>query len=117
VLNFAPAGKETLVTLPLPAGSYVIVAKAWIENDAGTGESSVECDLTAEGDFDRGTVALQEQGLSGAEDGIMHLQVVHTFAGAGASTLDCVNNGGGSTRARFVKVTAIQVGALTNAPQ
>jgi hypothetical protein len=47
----------------------------------------------------------------------MQLNVLATLATAGGADLNCVNNGGGYTNARFIRITAIKVGSLTNKPQ
>jgi Collagen triple helix repeat (20 copies) len=110
--------KVSIARLDLAAGSYVVIGKAAINNDAGTGFSDVECDLAASsGDFDRGRVALEDQNTPGsARAGIMALTVVTTLASAGAVNLNCINNGTGVTQANFIKVTAIKVGTLSNTP-
>jgi hypothetical protein len=117
-LNFTAAGKVSIARLDLAAGSYVVIGKAALNNEAGTGNSDVECDLAAtNGDFDRGRVALEDQNIAGsARAGIMTLTVVTTLAAAGSLNLNCVNNGGGSTTASFIKVTAIKVGTVSNKP-
>jgi hypothetical protein len=117
-LPFSATGKVSIAHLDLAAGSYVIVAKAWIENVAGVGTSNVECDLQlSTGDFDRGRVGLQDQNVGPEKHGIMALTVVGTLPAAGGADLNCVNFGGGLTSAHFIKITAIKVGSLVNAVQ
>jgi hypothetical protein len=113
------AAKLSIGHLDFPAaGSYVVFAKAWIENAVGGGLSNVECDLAlTSGDFDRGRVGLQHPGMGPVVHGSMALNVVGTVAAGGAADLKCRDLGDGNTRARFVKVSAIRVGALTNTQQ
>ena len=101
--------------LDLPAGSYVIVAKLY----AGVPVAqqgfleTVRCDLVAGTDFDR---AFYDHDARTAF-GVLSLNVVHQFASAGSVSLNCghafVN---GSTTLNFIKITAIRVASLSNAP-
>ena len=118
ILPFTAAGKASIGKLTLQPGKYVVFAKAIVENTAGSGNTDVECDLVApSGDFDRGMVALEDQNTAGsAKRGMMTLNVLSTVAAAGDADLRCVNNGGGQSRASFVKITAIRVANIVNTP-
>jgi hypothetical protein len=77
------SSKPSVLQLSLPAGKYIVIAKAWIENIAGAGASNVECDLTVGGDFDRGRVGLDDQNVGPAKNGTMALTVAANLGSAG----------------------------------
>jgi hypothetical protein len=116
-LPFSATTFTILAHLPLPAGKYVIFATANITNNAGTGYTDARCQLVAStGDVDEAEVALQDVNTVGsAHAGSMALNVVADMsAAAGGVDLTCRNEGTGSSNARFIRISAIRVGTLSN---
>ena len=102
-----PAAAATLTSLSIPsAGKYVVFAKAYFVTTAAAG--TITCTLEAGGDSDKS----QTYALVG-DPWDLALNVVHEFAGGGSVDFKCSTTGGSST-ANFIKITAIQVGNLTN---
>lgn len=98
----------TLASLSLPAGLYAINAKLYIEDL--TGSPVVTCDVVAGGDSDRVVVTISD---------VQHavpLQVVHNFAAAGVVEVKCADDAGvnTTTKANFIKITAIRGSSLSN---
>ena len=117
VLPFSITTFTVLAHLPLPAGKYVIFATANITNNAGTGNTDARCQLVAStGDFDEAEVALEDVNTAGsAHAGSIAMNVVADMsAAAGGADLTCRNEGGGSSNARFIKLSAIRVANLSN---
>jgi hypothetical protein len=107
------ASPTTVGTLSLPAGSYVIFAKLWLQNEAaGSWTASAVCNLTAGGDSDSSRI--QAQSTSGYDlDLPMSLNVNHTGSSAFSAVLTCYGSGGSvTTFAINPAITAIRVGAL-----
>ena len=95
----------------------MIFATANIANEAGTGYTDAVCRLVAStGDFNEAEVALQDRNTVGsAHTGSLALSVVADMsAAAGGVDLTCRNEGTGATEARFIRISAIRVGTLTN---
>jgi hypothetical protein len=116
-LPFSATTFTSLAHLPLPAGKYVIFGTANITNNAGSGNTDARCQLAAStGDFDEAEVALQDVNIAGsAHAGSIALNVVADMSAApGSVDLTCRNEGGGVTNARFIKISAIRVGNLSN---
>jgi hypothetical protein len=93
----------------LPAGSYVIIAKAnwvsWVDR-------FVMCRLVAESDFDDATFEARV-----SSEGVVTATVVHTFAGGGSVVdLQCRLTTSGTVSLYDTKITAIKVGTLVNTP-
>jgi hypothetical protein len=112
---FSPV--TTLSSLSVPAGTYAVSAKAWVVSFAGAGNSAVVCQLVLpSGDFDSQEVDLQDGsvGTQAVRNGSMALQSVGTWAATGPVKLNCVNNGGGNTEIKMVKITAVKLTSLTN---
>jgi hypothetical protein len=117
-VNFSFSTRGSIAHLSLAAGKYAIFGKAWIYNDAGTGNSDVDCQLVASsGELDEGEVALDDKNVGPAKAGIMELTVLASLASSGGADLNCINNGGGQTYAKFIRITAIQVGSVTTTIQ
>lgn len=113
-LDIPGATLSTLKTLEVGPGSYVAFGKAWFFNTAGTGVL-VHCRLdTTEGDFDETRVGLGPNGDATAGEAAA-FQVAHTFAGPGQFELQCSDFGSGA-QARFIKITALPLDNLSNAP-
>jgi hypothetical protein len=116
-LAFSTTTFTVLAHLNLPAGKYVIFATANIINNAGIGDTEARCQLVAStGDLDEAKIALEDVNTAGsAYAGSLALNVVADMsAAAGGVDLTCRNEGSGSTDVRFIKISAIRVGTLTN---
>lgn len=107
-----PTTLGTIATLNVPAGRYVVIANATMFNQSNTNSPLDSCSLTAGGDSD-----LQRFDVAGATSDDQESYtgtVVHDFAAAGAIGLSCQDGGTGDVKAQNLKITALQVGALTN---
>jgi hypothetical protein len=114
-----PPAMGKIATLKIPlAGNYVINAKLAVRNLATSPYASVQgrCVLSTSWDTDE---LVFDAGHSNTltNDETLALQVVHTFAAPGSVTLSCEDNGAlGFMEATDIKITAVQVGNLTNTP-
>ena len=98
------AATTTLVTLPLPAGKYVVLGK--LDFDGG---GTVTCRLRAGGDSDR--MLSTATGIGGFH---CNMQLVHEFAAPGSAILEIDTPAASGVRGGDAKVTAIRVGSLSN---
>ena len=98
------AATTTLVTLPLPAGKYVVLGKLDFD-----GSGTVTCRLRAGGDSDR--MLSTATGIGGFH---CNMQLVHEFAAAGSAILEIDTPAASAVRGGDAKVTAIRVGSLSN---
>jgi hypothetical protein len=98
--------------LNLQPGSYVIFAKAWIENQSATTATTAGCELDAGTASDLDYLKV-EPAYENAFRGAVALNVAHTFTSAGTAQLSCFTGGGVTVSANNVVVTAIQVASLT----
>jgi hypothetical protein len=98
--------------LNLPPGSYVIFAKAWLENQSTTTATTTGCELDAGSDSDIDFLKVEPSGTN-AFRGAVALNVAHTFSSAGTAQLSCITGGGVTVTANNAVVTAIQVSSLT----
>jgi hypothetical protein len=103
-----PGTPTTVAALTLPAGSYVLSAKAQV--DTLSASDIVECDLVAGTNSDRSFV----QGGASHESQILTNSLVHQFAEAGPVQLSCNAITGGTLSQ--VRLTAIQVANVVNSP-
>jgi hypothetical protein len=101
----AATGATTVLTLQVPAGSYVINSKAVLAK--GGAQSPVQCFLTAGGDQDRSLEA-----VDAANNTTITNLLAHTFAGAGSVTLGCDNPGAAPLFVTNKAITATPVGAI-----
>jgi len=101
----AATGATTVLTLQVPAGSYVLNSKAVLAK--GGVQSPVQCFLTAGGDQDRSLEA-----VDAANNTTITNLLVHTFAGAGSVTLGCDNPGAAPLFVTNKAITATPVGAI-----
>jgi hypothetical protein len=116
-IDSTSAGSPTLMaTLTnLPAGSYTISATAALYGLSTAGAIDVSCVLAAEGDSDL------KQVVGGTMNQVFAPPVAwsvgHTFTSTGSVTLRCSKTNG-STIAQLsnVKITAVRVATLRNAP-
>jgi hypothetical protein len=103
--------------LALPKGRYAIVATLDVDSGLNLGRTEARCELRAGGDFDQSDID-----LAGALGGAplserITLEVVHEFPEAGAAVLSCRSDGAqGPGRWLFLKITALRVSSLSNAP-
>jgi len=101
----------TVISLNVPAGSYVFDATTWLEN--GATPVLVRCTLAAGGDSDLKRPLLEANGGGAASSQSVALQVVHTFAAPGTAKLMCWSFGAATT-VNNTKLTAIAVDHLSN---
>jgi hypothetical protein len=99
-----------VATLPLPAGSYVLTAKGQV--DTNTAGDIVECDLVAGTAKDMSFV----QGGASHQSQIAANSLVYSSPSAGTASLVCAGVAGSTSLLSQVRVTAIQVGSISNTP-
>jgi hypothetical protein len=97
------ATQTGVVTLPLKAGSYAIIAKASLHATLDTSTPGVNCQLKAGGDGDQ-----IDSDLSSSSDDPVALITTHTFAGAGSVTFTCAADDDGVV-ASDARVVAVRV--------
>jgi len=102
---------KTVLTLSVPAGSYTASAKAIVFHTAGAGTTAT-CILAGGGQFD---YALATPYDSAASYAMLTNQIVFTTVAPSNVTLSCYSNGG-TNYVTWKKVTAIQVGSVSNNP-
>lgn len=104
----------TIGTLAVPAGSYAIFAKLFVEDTASASDEYViTCRLEAGTDVDESATHMFFAPWRAA----ISLQVVHTFAAAGSVVVKCKDDlPAPNTNAtyRSLKVTAIEQGSVSN---
>jgi hypothetical protein len=103
----ATTDQTTVLTLSVPAGSYVLNSKAVLAK--GGAQSAVQCFLNAGGDQDRSLEAVD----AANNTTIMNL-LVHTFTGSGTVTLACDNPGAATLFVTNKVITATPVGAINS---
>lgn len=101
------SGATTVLTLQVPAGSYVLNSKAVLAK--GGVQSQVQCFLSAGGDQDRSLEAVNATNNTT----IMNL-LVHTFTSSGAVTLACDNPDAALLLVTNKVITATPVGAINS---
>lgn len=106
------ANVETVLELTgLPAGSYLIIAKTYLTNNAA-GSQGVVCEIVAAPAFDRVLAT-----VPGFNDVPISLTVVRTFPADGGTTqLKCNDFGNTNITASWIKITAIGLNGLVNTP-
>jgi hypothetical protein len=106
-----------VASLDVPAGSYVIIAKAVPFEGSATDTIQGTCTLAAGTDTDEILFGLNTSSTVFFADPVTST-VVHTFASPGTITWTCAKQAG--TAANFAvadrKITAIQVETLSNTP-
>lgn len=98
-----PGTGRVVASLQLPAGRWVIVTKATVWELSG----HLNCVLQAGGDYDQ---------MTAWESGMIAGTVVHKFSEPARALLRCVEGDSGYVGISDVKLTAIEVGKLTNKP-
>jgi hypothetical protein len=101
----AASGTTTVLTLAVPAGSYVLNSKAVLAK--GGAQDPVQCFLIAGSDQDRSLEA-----VDAANNTTISNLLVHTFTGNGTVTLACDNPGGALLLVTNKAITATPVGAI-----
>ena len=101
------SGAVTVLTLQVPAGSYVINSKAVLAK--GGTQSPVQCFLSAGGDQDRSLEAVDASNNTTVSN-----LLVHTFTGASAVTLGCDNPGDALLLVTNKVITATPVAAISS---
>jgi hypothetical protein len=101
----AASGSTTVLTLQVPAGSYVINSKAVLAK--GGTQDQVQCFLIAGGDQDRSLEA-----VDASNNTTIANLLVHTFSNAGAVNLACDNPGAALLLVTNKVITATPVGAI-----
>jgi hypothetical protein len=98
----------------LPAGSYAISAKIEVDQkDLNADQLGVKCRLSAGADFDESNAIDYPGGNTAAA--IVPMQLVHTFASdGGTASVDCRDFDFGDAHGRYLKITAIRLGSLSN---
>jgi hypothetical protein len=110
-----PKSLGNLVTLKIPAaGSYAINAKLVAFNNSTNASVNDRCRLTAGANFDEVRFDLQGNDTDDME--AVALQVVNTFDAPGSVTLSCTDLDKGDVIAQLTKITAVEVGELSNVP-
>jgi hypothetical protein len=105
-------GFKNIAEMPVPAGSWFISAKAYVQPASGSGGGGFTCDLVAGGDFDQTVGDVDPAG--GVGDRMpAALTVVHTFATSGAVDLEC-QEASNPAQVRSIVITATKAGQLTN---
>lgn len=97
--------------LNLPAGSYVIFAKAWLENQDAVNATSAGCQLDAGGASDEDVLKLEPSGTN-AFRGAVAVNIAVTLSSPGVAQLSCFTGALVTITANDAVVTAIQVGSL-----
>jgi hypothetical protein len=103
----AASGTTTVLTLQVPAGSYVISSKAVLAK--GCTQDPVQCFLAAGNDQDRSLEA-----VNAANNTTISNLLVHTFSSAGSVTLGCDNPGAALLLVTNKVITATPVGAINS---
>lgn len=98
-------GAVTVLTLQVPAGSYVLNSKAVLAK--GGTQDAVQCFLAAGGDADRSLEA-----VDASNNTTISNLLVHTFSGSGSVTLGCDNPGSATLFVTNKAITATPVAAV-----
>ena len=102
-----PAGTTgTVLSLNVPAGSYLFIAKGVL---AKAGITQITCTTTADTDTDTSLAH-----IDAAANNTVVNTVVHTFGSAGTATFACNNPAGNPLFVTNAKLTAIPFAALQN---
>lgn len=104
VLIPGSSGSTTVLTLNLPAGSYLLIGKT---NLARANNELITCRTVAEGDSDSAVTH-----VSSADNKSVTTTLPHTFAAAGSASFDCNNPNAGSLVLTDARLTAIPFAAL-----
>ncbi len=98
---------QPVLTLPVPAGTYLFVSKAVLNK--GGNQTAVQCFLTAGSDRDR---SLED--VNAANNTTVVNTVPHTFTASGSVVLACDDPDVAALLVTNMRVSAIPLGALSN---
>ena len=101
--------QTAVVTLPLKAGAYVLIAKASLHATSSISTPGVTCQLKAGTDGDQ-----VDADLSSSSDDPVALVSAHTFAAAGVATLTCAADDTGVV-ASDARIVALRVTTVSSA--
>jgi hypothetical protein len=103
---------QTVLSLPLAAGKYVIVGRAHI-GQGGKEQYSGFCRLVAVGDTDYASVQGAKNPPAGGTNvgsgSNVFVSVIHEFTTAGVADLRCWSPAAAATTVSDVQITAIQI--------
>ncbi len=102
----APSAGTTVLSLDVPAGSYLFIAKGAL---AKAGLTLISCTTTAGNDTDRSSSHID----ASANNTIVNT-VVHTFGAAGTAEFSCDNPSGNPLFVTNAKLTAVPFAGLEN---
>jgi len=109
------SGLQTVATLSsLPAGSYSIVATFDAFNFDSSAVVDLDCQLMAGTDTGQEHFLVQKNGGENADDETATLQVLHTYTASSNDATVACNAFGVEVHFEDIKITAIQVGSITN---
>ena len=103
---------NTIGTLTVPPGSYVLLAKLFLQNASPAGTDFVDCSIHAGGSRDISAVTLDTSQM------VMVMNFVAALPSGGNVEVRCSDFQGGSADIgyKFLRITAIEVATLTNTP-
>lgn len=102
---------QTVATLNLPAGTYVLSAKVMGDNSSAADPAVISCDLRVNGSTIDGSGFIKVENTAGADRAYIPLAGTATIAADGAATLVCDSDTSTGTWSDRV-ITAVQVGAV-----
>ena len=102
----APSAGTTVLSLNVPAGSYMFIAKGVL---AKAGLTLITCTTTAGGSSDTSSAH-----IDAALNNTLTNTVVHTFNAAGTAEFKCDNPAGNPLFVTNAKLTAIPFAGLQN---
>jgi hypothetical protein len=101
---------KTVLTMPVPPGSYLAYSKAWAVRATGTTNAWARCHLNAPGATDGVAADLPDDGFSES----LANQIVFTTAHVANVTLTC--EGTTNAQVQWKKVTAVKLTSVVNTP-
>ena len=102
----APSSGTTVLSLDVPAGSYLFIAKGVL---AKAGATLISCTTAAGADTDTSS-----SHIDAAANNTLVNTVVHTFGAAGTAVFQCSNPAGNPLFVTNAKLTAIPFAGLEN---
>jgi hypothetical protein len=113
-LNIPSTSTRVATLSGLPAGPYVITAKAYLDISTTNGDPRVLCQVNAAGDNDI-AAAQGEQASGGPMTVPMQVEVTHTFTATGTVSLTCNKNGtSDQVNVNWAKIIATSVASETH---
>ena len=102
-----PPSSKTVLSLDVPAGSYLFIAKAVLAKESAV--TLISCTTTAGNDTDTSSAH-----IGAAANNTLVNTVVHTFGTAGTAVFSCNNPAGSPLFVTDAKLTAIPFASLQN---